>query len=51
MAVKAYVEASGETGLFWTRPYERMGLAKELGDAEEAVASRSPALFLSGTEY
>jgi hypothetical protein len=25
------------TGLFWTRPYERMGLAKELGDAEEAV--------------
>ena len=25
------------TGLFWTRPYERMGLAKELGDAEKAV--------------
>jgi hypothetical protein len=25
------------TGLFWTRPYERVGLAKELGDAEEAV--------------
>jgi hypothetical protein len=25
------------TGLFWTRPYERIGLAKELGNAEEAV--------------
>jgi hypothetical protein len=25
------------TGLFCTRPYERMGLAKELGDAEKAV--------------
>ena len=24
------------TGLFWTRPYERMRLAKELGDAEKA---------------
>jgi hypothetical protein len=25
------------TGLFWTKPYERIGLAKELGNAEEAV--------------
>jgi hypothetical protein len=25
------------TGLFWTRPYERIGLAKELGNAEEAI--------------
>jgi hypothetical protein len=25
------------TGLFWTTPHERMGLGKELGDAEKAV--------------
>jgi hypothetical protein len=25
------------TGLFWTRPYERIGLAKELGNAEKAI--------------
>ena len=32
-----YVRRFDLTGLFWTKRCERMGLAKELGDAEEAV--------------
>jgi hypothetical protein len=34
---KGLQEAGDLTGLFWTKRCERMGLAKELSDAEEAV--------------
>jgi hypothetical protein len=35
------------TGLFWTRRCERIGLAEELGDAEEAVQRGTDHCFIA----
>jgi hypothetical protein len=35
------------TGLFWTKRCERIGLAKELGDAEEAVQRGTDRCFIA----
>jgi len=38
------------TGLFWTRPYERMGLAKELGMPKKRFSAEQIVVLLRQIE-